>query len=761
MDPVGRYALREPGCINHFPLQGACGAAVGVLAAPLRCLQQRRQPRAQKPPHAQGHGGGNWSRDPRSLPPLASSTESALYLKRVFSHEICDAQVLAADNDEDKEGTDDALAGLLAMDELPAPHEVTKPKCMRRTKPPGKCAAAMPHPSALASTQTGCNIPMLFRPQATPEPIPVPDDFDETMQAINYHFDDTAQPPLDLDLNSDLNSDLNGKASSTFGLQSAHTWSEDEGVGAFGFGPSEGSYVTDPLSSLAHNKQSPRTSGTQLDVRPRVIYRGAEFAADRSSPFERSMLFDVFSKPPPSSLLTSSLGAASMQSTSFSFPPTINSTISGVAIMASRINCVSPRTLVSPVPTPPPTGTLVAPVPTPTPAGTLVAPIPTPMPTARGAVPTPPPAGTLVVPVPPVPTPSPAGTLVAPVPTPTPAGTLVAPVPPVPTPLPARPPTPPAHVIPHYPVSCPMANVSKGHPLAAPVAGEATTPASKRKPGRPRKKPAEPAGEMGEGAAGGMTPEARAESDRIHREEAQLREMRKEMLRHGRALKERAAAALAEQYSAALLHNPAGGAPLTVIKCSSCAIKATLDPEGNPLIHPVIRTRGDVGNGGWLVLRVLGSDALQAQEDAEMLEKLSEKKAAATKKTSGAKKAVSNGGAKCKASDTIPVGETVAKKFFHAPSYIVLNHVQEAQDLIEGESGKGREGRRKWKGAGSGHRSRAGSEQRSGHGEGEGRKCRGGKREVGQKVGGRGREAGSRKGKREAGSADIGNNTYK
>jgi hypothetical protein len=159
-----------------------------------------------------------------------------------------------------------------------------------------------------------------------------------------------------------------------------------------------------------------------------------------------------------------------------------------------------------------------------------------------------------------------------------------------------------------------------------------------------------------------MTPEARAESDRIHREEAQLWETRKEMLRRGRAVEERAAAALAEeQHSAALLHNPAGGAPLTVIKRSSRAIKATLDPEGNPLIHPVIRTRGDVGNGGRLALRVLGSDALRAQEDAEMLEKLSGKKAAATKKTSGAKKAASNGGAKRKASGTIPVGETVAK----------------------------------------------------------------------------------------------------
>lgn len=157
-------------------------------------------------------------------------------------------------------------------------------------------------------------------------------------------------------------------------------------------------------------------------------------------------------------------------------------------------------------------------------------------------------------------------------------------------------------------------------------------------------------------------PEARAESDRIHREEAQLRETRKEMLRRRRAVEERAAAALAEeQHLAALLHNPAGGAPLTVIKRSSRAIKATLDPEGNPLIHPVIRMHGDVGNGGRLALRVLGSDALRAQEDAEMLEKLSGKKAAATKKTSGAKKAASNGGAKRKASGTIPVGETVAK----------------------------------------------------------------------------------------------------
>ncbi|KAJ7788506.1 hypothetical protein B0H14DRAFT_2628250 [Mycena olivaceomarginata] len=282
--------------------------------------------------------------------------------------------------------------------------------------------------------------------------------------------------------------------------------------------------------------------------------------------------------------------------------------------------------------------------------------------------------------------------------------------------------------------------------VAAPAAAQVTTPATKWKLGRPRKKPAELA-------------EARAESDRIHCEEAQLRETRKEMLRRGRAVEERAAAALAEeQHSAALLHNPAGGAPLTIIKCSSRAIKATLDPEGNPLIHPVIRTHGDVGNGGRLALRVLGSDVLRAQEDAEMLAKLSGKKASATKKTSAVKNAVSNGATKRKASDTIPVGETAAKRalgelrliwchndfFFLAeetlkfsstltsplkvcsPIWVefrdlrqVLGKItREVKDLIEEErrGGRAQGGKRAMGRAG-----RAGSEQRAGR-EGRGRK---------------------------------------
>ncbi|KAJ7796230.1 hypothetical protein B0H14DRAFT_3495030 [Mycena olivaceomarginata] len=219
---------------------------------------------------------------------------SSTYLKRVLPHEIRDARVLAADNDEDKEGEDDPLAGLLPMDELPAPPKATKPKRMRHTKPPAKCAAAILPPAVLASgaaastaaapapgppvvpppvplaipTEIEYRIPALSRPQATPGLIPVPDDFDETMRAINYHFDDTARPPpppLDLDLNSDLNGDLDDNASSTFGFQSAHAWSDDEGLGAFTFGPSENSNVTHPASSLAYDEPSPRMSGTQFD----------------------------------------------------------------------------------------------------------------------------------------------------------------------------------------------------------------------------------------------------------------------------------------------------------------------------------------------------------------------------------------------------------------------------------------------------------------------------------------------------------------
>ncbi|KAJ7893324.1 hypothetical protein B0H14DRAFT_3427405 [Mycena olivaceomarginata] len=65
-----------------------------------------------------------------------------------------------------------------------------------------------------------------------------------------------------------------------------------------------------------------------------------------------------------------------------------------------------------------------------------------------------------------------------------------------------------------------------------------------------------------------------------------------------------------------------------------------------------------------------------------MLEKLLGKKAAATKKTSGAKKAASNGGAKRKASGTIPVGETVAKKARLAAETAKLD------DFLDGRAGK-------------------------------------------------------------------------
>ncbi|KAJ7790380.1 hypothetical protein B0H14DRAFT_2626037 [Mycena olivaceomarginata] len=366
---------------------------------------------------------------------------------------------------------------------------------------------------------------------------------------------------------------------------------------------------------------------------PRAIYHGAELEADRmvggsprSSPFERSTSFDAFSKPPAPSLSTSSLAATSTQSTSSSFPPTINSIISSVA--TGRENSMAGESITS---TQPPAHTPVVPAPTPSPARMPVVPVPTLSP-AR------------------TPIPPPACTPVAPTPTPPPACMPV-----VPTPSAARPPTPPpAPAIPHYLVSRPMANAPKGHPLAAPAAAQVTVPATKRKPGRPRENHVEPAVEMGMGSVGGMTPEARAESDRIHREEAQLRETRKEMLRRERVVEERAAATKAEGLRlAALVHNPARGAPLTIIKCSSHVIKVTLDPEGNPLIHPV-------GTGGRLALRVLGSNALQAQEDTEMLEKLSGKKAAGTKTSVGQQGGV-EGGDERKASDTIPVGELAAK----------------------------------------------------------------------------------------------------
>ncbi|KAJ7753024.1 hypothetical protein B0H14DRAFT_3512791 [Mycena olivaceomarginata] len=543
------------------------------------------------------------------------------YLKRVFPHEIRDARALAADNDEEEEGEDDPLAGLFTMDERPPRPEATKPKRMRRTKPRPKSAAAIPAPVALPSgtaastaavpaphplvvpTETEYRTPVHPPPQARPELISVPDNFDETMRAINYHFENTAgPPPLDWDLN------------------------HDEDIGAFTGGSSESSNVTH-ASSLAYDGP-PRMSGTQLDSQKLSLH--AEHII-RRPPLPR------IGPRPPRCLLVRLLRLRPRPP-----PPPAGVPVAPVPTPPPAGAPVLPAPApapagapVMPAPAPPPPGPPVAPEPASTPAGAPVAPAPAPPPTDTpvAPVPTPPPA---YAPVAPAPAPPLAGALVAPAPAPPPAGAPVAPAPTL----------PPAPVIPHYPVSRPMANTPKGHPLAAPAAAQVTTPATKSKPGRPRKT-VEPAIEMGVGLEEGMTPDARAESDRIHREENQLREIRKEMLRRGRAADERSAAATAEeQRLVALVHNPAGGAPLTIVQRPLRAIKATLDPEGNPLIHPVVQTRGDLGNGGRLALRVLGSDALQAQEDAQMLEKLSGKKAAGTKKAPAAKKVASNDGDK-------------------------------------------------------------------------------------------------------------------
>ncbi|KAJ7788505.1 hypothetical protein B0H14DRAFT_2628249 [Mycena olivaceomarginata] len=370
------------------------------------------------------------------------------YLKRVFPHEIRDARVLAADDDE--EASADPLAALLAMDELPPPPAVVKPKRMRRTKPPAKGAAATPAPApaaaippavlasgATAALTPGPNIvpaplPLVVpsQPQARPEFIRLPDDFDETMEAINYHLDGTARPPpLDLDVDNDL--ELNDNPSSTCGLPA---WSDDEGVGAF----------PQPASSLRYDEASPRINGTQLDL---VEVLGAHHSsgAPRST---RSQ------NPGPLLFRPQVLERSLPQSTSFSFLPSIDSTIS-VAMYRSPASLLShpldtSSLFAGSIPsTPPPASTPVAPVapapvPTPPPAHTPVAPTSTPPParTPVAPVPTPPPARTPVAPAP-APTPPPALMPVAPASTPPPAHTPMAPAP-APTPPPARTPMAPA-----------------------------------------------------------------------------------------------------------------------------------------------------------------------------------------------------------------------------------------------------------------------------------------------------------------------------
>ncbi|KAF8214423.1 hypothetical protein K438DRAFT_1749544 [Mycena galopus ATCC 62051] len=558
------------------------------------------------------------------------------YLKRTFPHDVRDARVLGAEEEEEEEH-----AGLLVMDPDPedtpvnaTPHKPKRMRCKKPTGPPP--AAALTGPAVIFPPAA---------PAATPALAPVP-----PLVPAETGYE---APVLSLP---------------SFGLESAHGWSDNEG--ALPLGLSQISDIAQP-EEVDFAEEGPAGTTTH-DVRPCGIYRGAGFdvnrvvgGSPRRSEYRRSAYFDAFSKPPAASPLTSSLGSASAESTSFSvatFPPGINSTIKSVAtyhfppslvVPGPLHGCAPPRRPV--LPTQQERALWLA---------QLIASAPTPSPA-------PPPATSPIAPAPTLspacgPTLPPARAPMAPAPTPSPARVPTSPPARPPTPSPACAPTPsspPARAMPHYPVSRPMANAPKGHHLAAATvdtsaAAKVGVPTAKRKPGRPRKTHVAPAVGMDVGSVGNMTPEARAESDHIHREEAQLRETRKELLRRGKVVDDAGATMAAEEKRlAALLDNPAGGAPLTIVKRSSRAIKAMLDPEGNPLIHPVVRTRGDVGNGGRLALRVLGSAALRAQEDAEMLEKLSGKQAAGTKKTSAAK-----GGAKRKASDTIPVGGLAAKR---------------------------------------------------------------------------------------------------
>ena len=120
---------------------------------------------------------------------------------------------------------------------------------------------------------------------------------------------------------------------------------------------------------------------------------------------------------------------------------------------------------------------------------------------------------------------------------------------------------------------------------------------------------------------------ALTESARVRAEEQWLRKQQAAGLRRSKAMEAKEAAAAAEQERlAALLHNPAGGADLVVVPRPKRALKATVNPDGTPVLVPGSQMRGEVGT----TRAGKGEDpnVVQQREDAELLKRLQEGKVA-------------------------------------------------------------------------------------------------------------------------------------
>ncbi|KAF8135909.1 hypothetical protein K438DRAFT_1997113 [Mycena galopus ATCC 62051] len=126
--------------------------------------------------------------------------------------------------------------------------------------------------------------------------------------------------------------------------------------------------------------------------------------------------------------------------------------------------------------------------------------------------------------------------------------------------------------------------------------------------------------ERGDRAAPSLTGDAAvAETARIHREEAALRETRDEMLRRSKAV------AAAEKRLKKLCHNPARGAPLVLVTQlrSSRVVKTITNGDGS--LRPVVTRRGDMSTS--TVTTSVDRNTQQAAADDVLLKNLRKQKA--------------------------------------------------------------------------------------------------------------------------------------
>ncbi|KAJ7194283.1 hypothetical protein GGX14DRAFT_404737 [Mycena pura] len=173
-----------------------------------------------------------------------------------------------------------------------------------------------------------------------------------------------------------------------------------------------------------------------------------------------------------------------------------------------------------------------------------------------------------------------------------------------------------AAAIPQYVQSRPMANPPKGHPQAAKPAKAGQR---KQKSQGKRKVPAghddtAPLLAPDESSAPPMTQAAAAESARIRRDERRMRKERAKPQYQPGSDGEVVAAAAADA--------------VVVVARPKRASKAFFNPDGTDVIRPVKSKRGDL-SGGARMDRGIDLDTAQAEEDADLLSKLTRGKAAA------------------------------------------------------------------------------------------------------------------------------------